>query len=121
MQAKPLQRTCLTLLLVASVAALLMALLSVDHARWLSTASILIGLAGIVQLEISGLFERWMDRYGDAEKYPYGPPSHITRQIIDNPDTPIRNALRQHAWFEKRTGFLLIVFGGLLQLAAIWL
>jgi len=44
--------------------------------------------AGVVQLEVSGLFQKIMDVYGDEEKYPYGPPSHITRQIIDNPDRP---------------------------------
>ncbi len=67
------------------------------------------------------LFEHWREKYGNEEKYPYGPPSHITRQIIDNPDTPIRNLIRQHAYAEKRTGFLLIVFGGLMQLMAIWI
>jgi hypothetical protein len=63
-----------------------------DHSRWLSTASVLIGLAGVVQLEISGLFERWVQRYGDASKYPSGPPSHITRQLSDvgDPDRPAR-------------------------------
>ena len=77
-------------------------------------------LAGIVQLEISGLFERIIDKYGDVEKYPSGPPSHITRKIIDNPDTPIRTYVRNLPFYELKTGFRLIVIGCALQLAGVW-
>jgi len=89
----------------------------------MSTASVLIGLAGVVQLEISGLFVHWVQRYGDAGKYPSGPPSHITRQLSDvgDPDRPVRAWFYNIVLFEKRTGFQLIVLGGALQLLSIWL
>jgi hypothetical protein len=65
-----------------------------NPSKWVSSASVLFGLAGVVQLEISGLFERVFNEYNDEQKYPGGPPSRITRIIIDNPNTPIRTELR---------------------------
>ena len=100
---KRFERAFFITLIVLAVVSLLCAL-SADHQRWISTSSVLIGLAGVVQLEISGLFERWIEKYGDEEKY-YGPPSHITREIIDNPGSPIRTRLRNTAFLDKRTGF----------------
>ena len=59
-------------------------------AKWVGTAGLLATVTAVVQLEVSGLFEKLVRQYGNAEKYPYGLPSHITREIIANPDTPIR-------------------------------
>src|SRR5262245_11127582 len=91
-----------------------------DRAKWLSSAGLMFDLAGIVQLEISGLFEHILTKYGDEQKYPHGPPSHITRRIIDNPDTPIRNYLHNSLFLDLKTGFRLIVLGCTLQLVGIW-
>jgi hypothetical protein len=88
--------------------------------KWLASAGLLATAAGVVQLEVSGLFQKIMEVYGDEEKYPYGPPSHITRQIIDDPDRPIRMWLRNVSFFDIRTGFWLIVGGTLVQVAAVW-
>jgi hypothetical protein len=41
-----------------------------DRSKWLTSAGLMFDLAGLVQLEISGLFERIFDRYGDEEKFP---------------------------------------------------
>jgi hypothetical protein len=91
-----------------------------EHSKWLSSAGLMFDLAGIVQLEISGLFERIINKYGDEEKYPGGPPSHITRRIIDDPDKPIRSYLHNLLFFELKTGFRLIVIGCVFQLAGVW-
>ena len=82
---------------------------------------LILDVAGIFQLEISGLFDRVIEHYGDEEKYPYGPPSHITRKIIESPDTPIRSTVRRVLFFEHKTGFYLIAIGFVLQLAGVWL
>lgn len=78
-------------------------------------------VTGVVQLEISGLFDKVLEEYCSDEKYPYGPPSYITREIIDNPDTPVRTWLRYKCFFEVRTGFWLIVIGTLFQIIGVWL
>ncbi|QLA80630.1 MULTISPECIES: hypothetical protein [unclassified Acidovorax] len=88
--------------------------------KWLGSAGLLATLAGVVQLEVSGFFDKIMQEYGDEEKYPYGPPSRITREIIDNPDTPTRTWLRNMLFFRVRTGFWLIVLGTLVQVGAVW-
>jgi hypothetical protein len=120
MVAKQFERVAFIALLAAALASLVFALFAAPQ-NWVSTASVLTGLAGIVQLEISGLFEHWIEKYGDADRYPYGPPSHITRQIIDDPDRLTRTWLRNTVFFDKKTGFRLIVLGGMLQLFSIWL
>lgn len=89
-----------------------------DH--WLNTAGLLFDIAGLVQLEVSGVFARIIDEYGDEEKWPGGPPSRITREIIDNPDTPLRTGFRNWLFFEGSTGLWFIFAGLVLQLAAVW-
>jgi hypothetical protein len=81
----------------------------------------MLDIAGIIQLELSGAFERVLEKYGDVGKYPYGPPSHITRRIIDNPDTPFRSWMRNALFFEHRTGVRLIIAGFVFQLLGVWL
>ena len=90
-------------------------------AKWVATTGLLATATGVFQLDVSGLFERILDRYGDEQKYPYGPPSYITREIIDNPDRPVLTWLRNVCFFNARTGFWLIVIGTLIQVAAVWL
>lgn len=89
--------------------------------RWIASAGLLATVTGVVQLEVSGLFEKIMQHYGDEKEYPYGPPSHITREIIDDPNRPFVMWLRRICFFNVNTGFWLIVFGTLTQVVAVWL
>lgn len=89
--------------------------------KWIASAGLLATVTGVVQLEVSGLFEKIMERYEDTEKYPYGPPSRITREIIDNPDRPFAMWLRNICFFNVSTGVWLIVIGTLTQVVAVWL
>lgn len=89
-------------------------------AKLMGSSGLVFDIAGIIQLEVSGVFDKWLEHYGDIEKYPYGPPSHITRQIIDNPDTPFRTGARNVLFFEHSTGIKLLLAGFVLQLSAVW-
>jgi hypothetical protein len=90
-------------------------------AKWLATTGLLATVTGVIQLEVSGLFDRILEHYGNEEKYPYGPPSYITREVIDNPDRPVSSWMRTLCFFNMRTGFWLIVCGTLIQVCAVWL
>ncbi|WP_439373157.1 hypothetical protein [Bradyrhizobium sp. DASA03120] len=88
--------------------------------KWVNSAGLMFDVGGVVQLHISGLFDRIVDEYGDEEKYPYGPPSHITRRIIDNPDEPVRMWIRGFLFFDANTGFYLLLAGFAFQLMGTW-
>ena len=90
-------------------------------ARWLATAGLLATVNGVLQIDYSELFQRLIEHYTDEVKYPYGPPSHITREIIDNPERQFAMWLRRVLFFDPRTGLWLIIFGTLVQAAASWL
>jgi hypothetical protein len=129
----PRKRRILLLLLLACLVSFIAALLNLfpryltvefpsllSRSKWLSTSGLLFDIAGIVQLEISGLFDKIFEEYNDVYKYPGGPPSNITRPIIDDPDRPFRTGLRNWLFFEHRSGFYLIALGCGLQLTGVW-
>ena len=119
-------RWLLSVLLIAAIACTAVALAGLHYdyvpmAKWLNTASGFFGLSAIFQARASGWFDSVLEFYGDDKKFPYGPPSHITREIIDNPDTPIRTWLRNTLFFEARTALLLGIISIVLSMIAAWL
>ena len=92
-----------------------------NQAKWIGTAGLLATITGVVQLEVSGFFDKVIKHYMNEEEYPYGPPSYITREIIDNPDRPVSTWLRNVCFFSVKTGFWLIVLGTMSQVCAVWL
>ena len=122
---KTFERAALLILLAATLGAFLIGCCSLsvgapNSGKWLASAGLLATAAGVFQLEVSGLFQKIMDFYSDEMKFPYGPPSHITRQIIDDVDHPIRTWLRNACFFNVSTGFWLIIGGTLVQVFAAW-
>lgn len=93
----------------------------VTIAKLAGSSGLFLDIAGIIQLEISGAFESLINKYGNVEDYPGGPPSRIARQIIDDPDAPFRTAPRNTMFFEHRTGVRLLIAGFILQLGAVWI
>jgi hypothetical protein len=84
-----------------------------------STAGYALAIAGLLQLEISGLFQPIPNEYFDEEKLPFGPPSSWTRGRIH--DGSFRYLLWDRLFRNKRTGFQMIVVGTLLQAIGTWL
>jgi hypothetical protein len=117
---KRAERNVLAILL-AGVVVSVVASATGNASRWITSAGLMLDMAGIVQLEIAGLFDRIAAEYFDEKRYPYGPPSHITREIIDNPDAPIRTGIRNALYFNPRTGFWFLVGGFAFQLLGGWL
>lgn len=92
-----------------------------NRSKFFATFGLLLVLSGLAQLEVSGFFSKIIEHYDNESRYPFGPPSSITREIIDNPDTPARTAVRNVLFFTPRTGFLAIVSGTIVQIVALWI
>jgi hypothetical protein len=105
--------------LLASIVSLFWPLL--PPGKLFATASAFAGLMALVQLDVAGVFEKLMDIYGDDEKFPNGPPSHITREVIWNPDTPVRSWLHAQLYFDPATGFWLAIVSLSLAVLGTWL
>jgi hypothetical protein len=114
------ERFVLLILLVGAIVAT-MASVTGSASRWITSAGLMLVMAGIVQLDISGLFDQIAAKYFNEKHYPYGPPSHITREIIDNPDAPILMVLRNTLFINGRTGFWLLAIAFVFQLISTWL
>jgi len=84
------------------------------------TASTLAGVAAAVQLDVAGFFGRLFDEYSDTKKYPFGPPSHITREITDHPDWALFGGLRDTLFYDTRSAFWMAMLSFLLSVMGIW-
>src|SRR3984893_8233954 len=116
-------RVLLIILLILAVACLVVGWFFAGvgfRGKWANSAGLMFDVSGVIQLHISGLFDKIIDKYGDAEKYPFGPPSHITRKIIDDPDRPIWMWIRTFLFLESTTGFYLLLVWLAFQLMGTW-
>lgn len=123
---KFLRRSVLWVLLIVTVLFFLLSVASLfvqwlPSAKLFSTTSVLAGVSALFQLDVSGFFETLFEKYSDSEKYPYGPPSFITRELTDVPDNQLWQEFRHRVLFETRTGFWLGVFSLLLSIPGTWL
>lgn len=98
-----------------------LALNYLDALKWLDTSGQMLVLAGLLQLEISGFFDQLLKPYENEEDFPFGPPSYIVREIIDDPSRPFFTWWRNAFFFNVRTGFWFIVTGSIIQIIIIWL
>lgn len=94
------------------------------HPNWVNSAGIIFDICGALRLfvkeEWRDLSATYVELYGDTEKYPYGPPSHVTRVLVEHDE-------RNEQQFEGRglgphyfnnVGVLLLVIGFGMQLAS---
>lgn len=114
------ERVVFILIFSLSICAFIIGLCSIfsdlhNGGKWFNTAGGLAISAGIVQLKVSGFFSRVIEHYADEKKYPFGPPSYITREIIDNPDKPVLMWFRDVFFFKEETAFWLALLGTLVQ------
>lgn len=122
---KRFERQAFIVLLAATLISLAVSIYSViagcaNPAKWLASSGLLATASGVFQLEVSGLFKKVMDEYGGKNEFPYGSPSYITRQIIDNPDRLFSTWVRNILFYNAATGFWLIIAGTYIQLTAVW-
>lgn len=90
-------------------------------ARWAGTVAGLAVCAAFFQLATTQWFTYVMEEFGDVEKFPYGPPSHVTRMIIHNPDAPIQSAVRGYLFFDPSLAAALGLWAGIFTVLSYWI
>ncbi|WP_181165111.1 MULTISPECIES: hypothetical protein [unclassified Mesorhizobium] len=123
---KRTSKAALILMLALTVVATGLAILSAwsgdpRTSKLFLTASTFAGIVAAVQLEVAGFFGKLFDEYSDGKKYPFGPPSHITREIIDHPDWALFAGIRDTLFFDTRFAFWIALLSFVLSLIGIWL
>lgn len=78
-------------------------------------------LSAIAQLDVSGFWAQVLSDFSDEKLYPYGPPSVVVREIIDNPNTPIRTEIKRRVFLDPKTGAVLGIFSTIVGGIAVWL
>jgi hypothetical protein len=99
------QCVLLCVILLAGLGSIAVAVVHGPIVKWLESAGLLFDVAGVIQLRLAGFFDMVLEKYGDVDQYPYGPPSHITRRIIDDPDRPVKTWFRNTLFIESRRVF----------------
>lgn len=89
--------------------------------RWAITVSGLSVIAAFYQYATTSWIAKVIAEYDDVSKYPSGPPSYITRMIIDNPDTPIRTAIRNFLFFDPWLAAYLGFWAGFFGILSAWI
>jgi len=112
----------LAITLTATIIAVCCIIAGLPYAsKWLATSGLLATVSGVIQIDVSELFQRLIQEYTNDQKYPNGPPSYVAREIVDNPDRPLGMMVRDVTFFDPRTGLWLIICGSIVQAIAVWL
>lgn len=118
---KRVERIFLRILYIVSFIFCLLSILSIFYmicfsGKMFSLASSVLALTALVQVDVSGLFERIFEEYSDDEKYPYGPPSHINREITSGPIFWLN--LKYFLEMTPKTGFYIGIISVLFGIAS---
>jgi hypothetical protein len=89
--------------------------------RWAGTVSGLAVCAAFFQYATTRWIAQVMEEYDNTEKYPYGPPSHITRSIIDNPDAPVQMTVRSYLFYDPSLTAWLGLVAGVFAILSYWI
>lgn len=99
--------------------------LGAGSAHPLNLSGLCLNFAGILRIYIGEEWENIIPMYADEDIYPYGPPSHITREMFtdDNPEvagelsiSPEEHSMAGHYYWQR--GLLLILVGLIFQFIA---
>ncbi len=85
-----------------------------------NSTSILFGIAGLVQLELTGFFDMVFQSLSEAAEAGIYP-GNIYRQIISNPETPCRTFIKELIYFNRKFGLGLLLLSAFIQPGAIWI
>lgn len=88
----------------------------------IALAGLMFDVAGVIRLFLDEEWDELLQPYRDEKKYPYGPPSYITREMFADTDTNVTADSEEYAverYYYYRRGFLLIILGFIWQAIAV--
>jgi len=86
----------------------------------LSSSSILFGIVGLLQLEMTGFFDKIFQNLSDlANSGVY--PSNIYRHVISNPETPIRTFFKDLLFYNRKCGLFFLLLASAIQIICVWI
>ena len=123
---KTSEKTLLVILLMLSILFFIYSVISFAlelkyAASCAQTASGLFAIAALVQLHLVDFFETSIQPFFDEARYPFGPPSAITRHMIDNPDTPTINNIKSFVIWSPKFGFSLGIISAVCGIWSAWI
>ncbi|STX39852.1 hypothetical protein [Legionella feeleii] len=117
---KKIEKALVLLVFTAGLICLFLSLI-VLSIKLLESSAVLFDIAGLLQLELAGFFDHLFKELCDEEKFPYGPPSSITREILGTPEIQPLISLRALFFYNKKLGLSLLLFSSLIQFLSIWM
>ncbi len=88
--------------------------------KLIQTLGLLVGLTGVVQIAISDFFNAIIHQLNELDDCNKGLPSVLIRQVIDNPDRPIKTKIRNLLFFNPKTGFWIVCISFLVEIVGVW-
>lgn len=89
--------------------------------RWAATVSGLSVCAAFFQYATTSWLTEVKEVFGDAQRFPYGPPSHIARKIMEDPDRPIWSSVKHYVFYDPAFAVALAFWAGLFTVLAAWI
>ena|ERR1700722_11287736 len=90
--------------------------------KMLALAGLMFDAAGVIRLFMDEEWSEIIHLFSDQTKYPNGPPSYITRELLADDIPEVAGDTDQNSverYFYYRRGFLLIIIGFIWQAAAV--
>ncbi len=91
-----------------------------ETGKWIQTLGLTLGLTGVFQTATSEFFTKILDHLKKLDDKNEPLPSHLIREVIEDPDRPTKTKIRSVLFFDPRTGFKIIVLSFLIELLGVW-
>lgn len=95
------------------------------HGKTVGAAGLIFDVVGVLRIFLDEEWDRIVPGFDDEQAYPFGPPSHIMRELVadENPEALINDAgedvPEMSRFYYLRRGLLFLLVGFVLQLAGL--
>lgn len=91
-----------------------------ETGKWIQTLGLTLGLTGVFQTTTSEFFTKILDYIQKLDDEDQPLPSHLIREVIDDPDRPIKTKIRNALFFNPKTGFWIVCISFVVEIVGVW-